>query len=141
MTYLTTRSPIRNLFTLHNELRQAFDTEDRTAYWTPRVDVSETESGFEIRAELPGITEADVNISVIDNVLTLKGEKRQDAETEGKDYRRTERRYGTFERRFTLPKHTEIADIRARFRDGVLTLGIPKPEAAKPTEIPITVNA
>ena len=150
MNYLTTRRPMRNLFSLHNEMRRIFgdlfvphegkmDTEETS--WMPTVDISETENGYEIRAELPGVSEDDVNVSVTDNVLTVKGEKRQEEETEGKDYHRVERRYGSFQRSFTLPRHIETDTIKAGFKDGVLTLGIPKAEVAKPTEIPIKVNS
>ena len=150
MTYLTTRRPMRNLFGLHNEMGRIFGdlfasdadgTDTEKTSWMPTVDISETESGYEIRAELPGVSEADVNVSVTDNVLTVKGEKRQEAETEGKNYHRVERRYGSFQRSFTLPRHIETDAIKAGFKDGVLTLGIPKAEVAKPTEIPIKVNS
>ena len=150
MTYLTTRRPMKNLFSLHNEMGRIFGdlfdsdengTDTEKTAWIPTVDVSETENGFEIRAELPGVSENDVNISVTDNRLTIKGEKRQEAETDGKNYHRVERRYGTFQRSFTLPRNVETDTIKAQFTDGVLTLEIPKAEAAKPTEIPITVNS
>ena len=150
MTYLTTRRPMRNLFSLHNEMGRIFgdlfvphkggtDTEETA--WIPTVDISEMENGFEIRAELPGVSENDVNVTVTDNVLTIKGEKQQEAETDGKNYHRVERRYGSFQRSFTLPRHTETDAIKAEYKDGVLTLGIPKAEVAKPTEVPITVNS
>ena len=147
MTYLTTRRPVRNLFSLHNEMGRVFGdlfasheggTETEETSWMPTVDISETGNGYEIRADLPGVSEDDVNVSVTDNVLTVRGEKRQEEETEGKNYHRVERRYGSFQRRFTLPKHIETDAIKAEFKDGVLTLGIPKAEAAKPTEVPIT---
>ena len=150
MTYLTTRRPMRNLFNFHNQMDQVFsdlfasheserDMEETS--WIPTVDISETENGFEIRAELPGVSEKDVNVSVTDNLLTIKGEKHQEEETDGKDYHRVERRYGSFQRSFTLPRNVETDGINAGFKDGVLTLTIPKAEAAKPTEIPITVNS
>ena len=150
MTYLTTRRPMRNLFNLHNQMEKVFsdlfashdgETDMEETSWIPTVDISETENGFEIRAELPGVSEKDVNVSVTDNLLTIKGEKHQEEETDGKDYHRVERRYGSFQRSFTLPRHIETDAIKAEFKDGVLTLGIPKPETAKPTEIPITVNS
>ena len=150
MTYLTTRKPMGNLFSLHNEMGRIFGdlfapheggTEAEETAWMPTVDISETENGYEIRAELPGVSEDDVNVSVTDNVLTVKGEKRQEEETEGKNYHRVERRYGSFQRSFTLPRHIETEAIKAEFKDGVLTLGIPKAEVAKPTEIPIAVNS
>ena len=147
MTYLTLRRPMRNPFSFHNEMGRIFGdlfasheggTDAEETSWMPTVDISETENGYEIRAELPGVSEDDVNVSVTDNVLTVKGEKRQEAETEGKNYRRVERRYGSFQRRFSLPTEVETDDIKAEFNGGVLTLSIPKPEAVKPTEIPIT---
>ena len=147
MTYLTTRRPMRNLFNLHNQMEKVFsdifashesETDVEETSWMPTVDISETENGFEIRAELPGVQESDVNVSVTDNLLTIKGEKHQEAETDGKNYRRVERRYGNFERKFTLPPEVATDAIKAEYTDGVLTLSIPKPEAAKPTEVPIT---
>ncbi len=150
MNYLTTRRPMRNLFGLHNEMGRVFgdllgSTDNGTDMddtpWIPMADICETENGFEIYAELPGVSESDVNISVTDNLLTIKGEKHQEAETEGKNYHRVERRYGSFQRSFTLPRHIETDGIKAKFIDGVLTLEIPKAEVAKPTEISITTNA
>jgi HSP20 family protein len=141
---------MRNLFGLHNEMGRIFGdlfapqeggTDPEETYWIPTVDVSETENDFEIRAELPGVSENDVNVSVTDNRLTVKGEKRQEAETDGKNYHRVERRYGSFQRSFTLPRNVEASNIKAGFNDGVLTLSIPKPEAAKPTEIPVTTTS
>jgi len=115
------------------------DVEDTP--WVPMADICETENGFEIYAELPGVSESDVNISVTDNLLTIKGEKQREAETAGKNYHRVERRYGSFQRSFTLPRHVETSGIKAKFAEGVLTLEIPKAEVAKPTEIPITVDS
>ena len=149
MTYFAGR-PIGNLFSFHSEVGKIFgdlfasqesETDGDPTSWMPTVDISETENGFEILAELPGITENDVHVSVTDNQLTIKGEKRQEEKAEDKNFHRVERRYGSFQRCFTLPKNVETADIKAEFKDGVLTLNIPKSEAAKPTEIPITVNA
>ena len=150
MNYLTTRRPMRNLFSLHNEIGRIFGdlfslhedgTDAKETAWIPTVDISETENGYEIRAELPGVSENDVNISVSDNVLTIKGEKRTEEASDGKNYHRVERRYGSFQRSFTLPRHVETDAIKAEFTDGVLTLEIPKAEVAKPTEISITTNA
>ncbi len=150
MNYLTTRRPMRNLFGLHNEMGRIFGdllgsdengTDTENAPWMPMADICETENGFEIRAELPGVSENDVNISVTDNLLTIKGDKHQEEASEGKNYHRVERRYGSFQRSFTLPRHVETAGIKAKFADGILTLEIPKAEVAKPTEIPITANS
>ena len=148
MNYLTTRRPMRNLFGLHNEMGRVFgdllgssENETDDTIWMPAADICETENGFEIRAELPGVLEDDINISVTDNLLTIKGEKRQEENGEGKNYHRVERRYGSFQRSFTLPKHVETDGIKAGLTDGVLTLEIPKAEVTKPTEIPIATNS
>lgn len=149
MAYLTTRKPIGNLFNLHNEMGRLFgdllssqDGESNTenSSWMPTVDISETENGFEIHAELPGVTDDDLNVSVTDNLLTIKGEKRQEEKTEGKNYHRVERRYGSFQRSFTLPRQVNTSDIKAGFKDGILTLSIPKVEEAMPTEIQINTS-
>ncbi len=150
MAYLTTRRPIGNLFSLHNEMGRIFgdlfDSQQDSAdsnetALTPSVDISETEAGYEVRAELPGVAESDLNVSVLDNLLTIKGEKRQEETSEDKNYHRVERRYGCFQRSFTLPRNVETGDIKASFKEGVLTLNIPKVEEAKPAEIPISVNS
>ena len=150
MNNLVTRRPIGNLFSLHNEMGRIFgdmlssqnsETNAENTSWMPTVDISETESGYEIHAELPGVAESDVNVSVTDNLLTIKGEKRPEEKTDNENFHRVERRYGSFQRKFTLPRHVETAGIKAGFKDGILTLTIPKVEAAKPTEIPITVNS
>ena len=150
MTYVTLRRPARNLFQFHNEMGQMFNdlfaspnepTDETVNRWSPSVDIAETDSGFEVRAELPGVKQEDVNVSVRDNVLTLRGEKRQEETDEGKNYRRVERHYGTFQRAFTLPPNVDVEAITAAYRDGVLTLTVPKAEEAKPKEIPIEVDA
>lgn len=150
MTYVTLRRPARNLFQFHNEMGQMFNdlfaspnepTDETENRWSPSVDIAETDSGFEVRAELPGVKQEDVNVSVRDNVLTLRGEKRQEETDEGKDYRRVERHYGSFQRAFTLPPNVDVEAITAAYRDGVLTLTVPKAEEAKPKEIPIEVDA
>ncbi len=142
------RRPIGNLYNLHSEMGRLFgdlfSSEDSNvtdnASWTPTVDISETENGYEIHAELPGVTEKDVNISVTDNLLTIKGEKRSEEKTEGKNIHRVERQYGSFQRSFTLPRQVNTSEIKAGYKDGILSLTIPKAEEAKPTEIQITTN-
>lgn len=150
MTYLTTRRPIGNLFNLHNEMGRLFgdllssqdsDVNAENASWTPTVDISETEHGFEIHAELPGVKESDVTISVSDNLLTIKGEKQAEEKTDEKNFHRVERRYGSFQRSFTLPRQVDTTQIKAGYKDGILTLTIPKAEESKPTEIPISTDA
>ncbi|MCY4401505.1 MAG: Hsp20/alpha crystallin family protein [Candidatus Poribacteria bacterium] len=144
------RKPIGNLFNLHNEMGRLFgdllssqenDVDTENASWIPTVDISESENTYEIHAELPGVTENDVNISVTDNLLTIKGEKQVQENTDDKNYHRVERRYGSFKRSFTLPRLVNTSEIKAGFNNGILSLTIPKAEEAKPKEIQISVNS
>lgn len=143
MTYLTLHRPVANPFRFYNSLFTPFFAKPGTQEykWRPSADISETDDSFEVRVELPGVTKDDVHISVKDSLLTIKGEKRQEATDDSKDYRRVERRYGSFERRFSLPPKVEADNIKADFKDGVLTLSIPKPEDVKPKEIPIVAES
>ena len=142
MTYLTLRRPVATPFRLFNTPFTFHRPLTVTgAYkWKPSADITETEDSYEVRAELPGVSKDDIQISVKDNLLSIKGEKRQENEDESKKYKRIERRYGTFERNFTLPPKVDADNINAKFNDGVLTLSIPKPEEVKPKEIPITTE-
>lgn len=150
MTYLTLRRPATNLFNLHNSLGQIFNypfvnqgtrAVVGASNWYPSVDISETDDSFEVRAELPGVTQDDIHVSVKENRLTIKGEKRQEQVADIKNYLRVERTYGSFQRAFTLPPTVKADAIKVEFKDGVLNLSIPKTEAAKPREIPVSVNA
>jgi len=109
--------------------------------WLPAVDVSETNGEFVVRAELPGMNHADIDISVQDNILTLKGEKKQEKTAEGENFHRLERSYGSFSRSFTLPAGVKPDDIKASFKDGVLEVAMPKAEEAKAKKIAITAGA
>ena len=141
MTYLTLHRPARNPFKFYSPFFAPLRarTDAGTYNWAPSVDISETDDKFEVRAELPGVAKDDLHVSVKDNLLTLSGEKRQGDVDDTQNYRRVERRYGSFQRRFTLPPEVATDDIKAEYSDGVLTLSIPKPEVAKPTEVPITM--
>lgn len=106
--------------------------------WGPNVDIVENPDGFEIHAELPGLKEEDVNITLDNNVLTLSGEKRQEVRDEQKgSYCRVERSYGRFERSFSLPNTVKADGVRAAFEDGVLRITLPKAEQAKSRKISI----
>jgi HSP20 family protein len=107
--------------------------------WQPRVDIEESEDKYSVRAELPGMKLEDIKITLEDNQLTIRGEKRRDEEKKGTTYHRVERIYGMFERSFTLGQ-VDRARIEALYRDGVLQLSIPKAEQAKAREIAIKVE-
>jgi HSP20 family protein len=98
----------------------------------PVVDVVEKEKEYQVSAELPGLEEKDVEVSVADDMLTIKGEKKEEKEEKAKNYYLSERRYGAFQRSFQLPPGVDSAKIEANFQKGVLTVTLPKtPEAQK----------
>lgn len=109
-----------------------FDT-----FATPAFDVSEDEKAFTIEAELPGLTDNDVKVVIHDGVLTISGEKRIESE---RKYHRLERWYGAFERRFALPEFVDATKVDATVKHGVLTVTLPKTEAATPKRIEVKVK-
>ena len=108
--------------------------------WSPRVDIVELENEFQIRADIPGVDKDNVSVTVENGVLTLKGERKRETEEKGKKFHRVERFTGTFTRQFTLPENIDTAGIRAVFKDGILSLHLPKTEKAKPKAIDIHVE-
>jgi len=109
--------------------------------WIPVVDVSETETELKIRAELPGMGHEDIELNLQDNVLTLKGEKKQEVKEEKESFQRIERSYGAFSRSFTLPANVKNEGVQATFKNGVLVITLPKVEEAKPKKIEIAAGA
>jgi len=109
--------------------------------WTPPVDVVEDKDAVQITAELPGIKPEDVKISVDNNLLTIRGEKRQTAEEKTDHAHRYERYYGVFERSFTVPSTVDAEHIKATYDLGVLTVRLPKLERAKPRQIEVKVES
>jgi HSP20 family protein len=109
--------------------------------WHPSIDFSVFEDRFEVLVELPGVSQNDVSVSVTDDLLKVKGKKERKQADETQHPRRSELRYGSFKRVLPLPPNAKVDDIKAEFEDGVLTIVIPKTEEAKPTEIPINVEA
>lgn len=98
------------------------------ADWTPSCNVSETSQEYRIDAELPGVKEEDVEVNVEERVLTLRGERREEKEEKGKKYHRVESSYGSFMRSFTLPEDADEDQIAANYKDGLLTVRIPRTE-------------
>lgn len=105
--------------------------------WFPAVELAEADGEFVLAAEIPGMTKDDVAISIEDGVLTLKGEKKYEHEEEKERMHIRERRYGTFERSFTLPRNVEAGKIKAEYRDGVVEMHMPKAPDAKGRKIEI----
>jgi HSP20 family protein len=101
----------------------------------PAVDVVETEKAYEVTADLPGMDEKNIEVKVVDGVLTIKGEKQQEKEEKKKDYYLQERSFGLYQRSFELPEGVDTDKIEASFRKGVLTVTLPKkPEAQNSTK-------
>src|SRR5688572_27437413 len=123
---------------LHRELDQAFEG-GRETTWSPAVDIHEEANRFVVRADLPGMKPADINITAEKGVLTLRGERNFEQKEDDGHYSRVERVRGKFARSFTLPENVATAEIKAQFKDGVLELTIPK--VAKPEPRRIEVEA
>ncbi|HXU30501.1 MAG TPA: Hsp20/alpha crystallin family protein [Thermoanaerobaculia bacterium] len=105
--------------------------------WLPAVDVAETPDGLSLYAELPGLTREDVDITLENNVLTVRGERKFEKDVKEENFHRIERSYGAFSRSFTLPTNVKSDAVEATFKDGVLTVRIPKAEEAKSRKIAI----
>ena len=141
--------PLRDLMTAQREFdrlfREAFSPatgggEVSTRTWAPPVDIYEDGENLVLKAELPGINPDDVEVRVEDNTLYLKGERKFEKEVKEENYHRVERAYGNFARTFSLPNTIDSDKVAANYKDGVLTLTMPKREEAKPKSIKITVN-
>ena len=142
-------NPVRNLFGLQEEMNMLLGDflgtvqrgEDTTLVrWAPRVDIVEVNGTYELTADLPGLKKDDIKIEIHDNVLTLRGEKKLEEEKKDKNYRLCERYFGEFVRTFTLPENVNKDGIEAEFKDGVLTVAIPKVEKPKPKQIEVKVK-
>ncbi|WP_417909504.1 Hsp20/alpha crystallin family protein [Candidatus Electronema sp. PJ] len=106
--------------------------------WMPTVDIVENDQSFVVRTELPGVEKDDVNVHINNGVLTIKGEKK--VETKDEKRHRIECSYGSFVRSFTLPQDVDIERVEAAYKNGILSLTIPKLEKAKPKQIEVKVS-
>ena len=144
--------PLREMATLQNEMNRLFGTffdtpttamNGNTTHvrrWIPAMDLVETDEHFVLRADLPGLTEQDVNIELEDRVLTVSGERKAEHEEKQEGFYRVERATGSFSRSLTLPEGVEADAISATFDKGVLEVRIPKPEQRKPRRVAIQVG-
>jgi HSP20 family protein len=141
--------PLREFAAIQERMNRLFGNayvrDEDTSFrgnWVPAVDIFETENhDLVVRAELPGMSREDIEVSVENSTLVLKGEKKLDAEVKEENYRRIERTYGTFHRSFTLPNTVDTAKVSADFKHGVLTVKLPFREEAKPRTISVEVSA
>ena len=135
---ITRYEPWGLLSQLQKELeRSAAEGSTATAEWAPAVDIKETKDRFVIHADIPGVKPENIDISMENGVLTIKGEKKTEAETEQEGYKRVERTYGSFYRRFSLPDTANPDAISAASRHGVLEITIPKKEDVQPKKISV----
>jgi len=142
--------PGRELSTIRDEVNRLFDDffsglperrrELLEGEWLPSVDIAETDDSVVVKAELPGVEQNDVSITIVNDVLTLKGEKKEEKEINKENYHRVERSYGSFQRSLSLPTGVQSDKTKATYKDGVLTITIPKAEEAKPKTIKINVE-
>ena len=131
------REPFARLFeSFLNEAAQGEEVSNRN--WVPPVDIQETEEGYRLQAELPGLTKEDIDITLENNVLRLSGERKFERDVKKESFHRVERTYGTFSRAFSLPQQVNAEGVQAGFENGVLTILVPKAEQAKPRKISIS---
>lgn len=141
--------PFREFAAIQERMNRMFGNaylrDEDTAFrgsWVPAVDIFETEThDLVVRAELPGMTREEIEVSVENSTLVLKGEKKFDPAVKEENYRRIERSYGQFHRSFTLPNTVDTAKVSAEFKNGVLTVNLPFREEAKPRTINVEVSA
>lgn len=144
-TSVTRWDPFRDLMSIQGELNRLFgrtfssdlDESNARGAWVPVLDVYETPEKFTLIAELPGMRAGDVDVTVEDNVLRLSGERKFYSEVNEESFHRVERRFGTFQRRITVPRQCDSSRIEASIDNGVLTIEIPKVEEAKPKKIEV----
>jgi HSP20 family protein len=134
---------MRDIFAVQDEMNRMFDSfwGDRTGedegMLMPPVDVTEKEDKFMVSVELPGLKKDDIKLSLRNNVLTISGSKKRESESKDDRFHRIERSFGTFCRTINLTSTVDASKIDADFKDGILTVNLPKVEEAKPKEISI----
>ena len=147
MNTITRRDQSRGL-TLQDEVNRLFEdnfTRDRSGHadlatWAPPVDIYETENELVVKAELPDFQDKDIDVRITNNTLTIRGERKFEKDLKEENYLRIERAYGSFVRSFSLPNTVSAENIRADYRNGVLTLHMAKREESKPKQIKISVS-
>ena len=148
MTVLTRFEPYREFATLQDRLNRLFqssfgESQDSltTSSFSPAVDVYEDEHAVNLKIEVPGIEEKDLDIRVENNTLTVHGERKFEKEEKEENFRRVERQYGSFTRSFTLPQTVDSENVSANYDKGVLKISLPKKAEAKPKQIKVNVGS
>jgi HSP20 family protein len=149
MTLITRWDPFREMSTLQDRMNRLFSdqlgaiTHDEalTGAFVPPVDVYEDENSIQVRLEVPGIDEKDIDIRLENNVLTIRGERKFEKDEKEENFHRVERRYGSFTRSFTLPATVNPEDVQAEYDRGVLKIHLAKRAEAKPKQIKVNINS
>ncbi|MCM8796534.1 MAG: Hsp20/alpha crystallin family protein [Candidatus Omnitrophica bacterium] len=142
--------PFRDLEAIQNEMNRLFDSSllrwsDRDVgllegAWSPAVDIYDSKGNVMVKADIPGMKKDEIEVSVNKDILIIKGEKKQEKETKEKDFVRTERFYGSFNRAIRLPAEVDASKVNATYKNGVLELVLPKKEEAKPKQLKIDIK-
>lgn len=139
--------PFRNLSSLQEQVNRLFESsfpsrgdESALTAWAPAVDVYETENELVIKADLPDVTEKDLDVRIENNMLTIRGERKFEQKVKEESYLRMERAYGSFSRSFSLPNSVNTEAIKAEYKDGVLNITLPKRAESKPKQVKIAVS-
>jgi len=149
MTVLTRWDPFRELYSLQNRMNRLFEEqygggrEDSltTGAFLPPVDIYEDEHSVQLKLEVPGIDEKDLDVKVENNTLTISGERKFEKEEKEENFRRVERQYGSFTRSFTLPTTVDAEKISAHYDQGILKVSLAKKAEAKPKQIKVNVGS
>ncbi|MDD3626642.1 MAG: Hsp20/alpha crystallin family protein [bacterium] len=143
-------TPFKDIVSMQEEMNKIFTDFFRRApeygesyhdgIWNPSVDISETDNAILVKAEIPGVGKDDIDVTLHDDIITIRGEKKEEKREEKENCLLLERTYGKFQRSFRLPSEVDPNKIKASFKDGILNLELPKSERAKPKEIKIDVK-
>lgn len=154
MTLITRRSqyynPFQELEKIQNEIGRLFGSslskkgesgvETILESWSPAMDVIENKDSYVIKADLPGLTKDQIDVSIDKDVLTIKGEKKQEEKVEKENYLRSERFEGIYYRSVSLPSNVDTSNIKAEYQNGTLQLTLPKKEESKPKQVRLEVK-
>lgn len=140
--------PFQELRDLEKGLNRFFDTSydflpqklSKEAVWSPSLDISEDKNHVTIKADLPGVKQSDIDISVDNNILTIQGQRKHEEEHKDKKHHSLERFYGSFTRSLSLPAYVDADKIKASYKDGVLEVAMPKKEGAKSKQVKVEVK-
>jgi len=130
--------PLANLRVFEDAFSRILSEPSTNRPWAPAVDIYETENNLVLKADLPDVDIKDIDVRVENQTLSLSGERKFEHEDKGKGYHRIERSYGRFTRSFAVPSTFDTENISAEFKNGVLTVSLPKKEAAKPRQIKVS---